>query len=97
MPYTSRVDNAVTKIEASRDWTKTQRQWLRRLGRALKEQPIGDLALVNEGAFAQNGGFDVINQAFDNRQPGLTSTMRLECCMTKYRDCEVLYAIARNG
>jgi type I restriction enzyme R subunit len=67
VPYTSRVDNAVTKIEASRDWTKTQRQWLRRLGRALKEQPIGDLALVNEGAFAQNGGFDVINQAFDNQ------------------------------
>ncbi len=67
VPYTSRVDNAVTKIEASRDWTKTQRQWLRRLGRALKEQPIGDPALVNEGAFAQNGGFDVINQAFDNQ------------------------------
>lgn len=67
VPYTSRVDNAVSKIEAARDWTKTQRQWLRRLGRALKEQPIGDPALLNEGAFAQQGGFDVINQAFDNQ------------------------------
>ena len=67
VPYTTCVDNAVTKIEASRDWTKTQRQWLRRLGRALKEQPIGDPALLSEGAFAQNGGFDVINQAFDNQ------------------------------
>ncbi|MDO6757043.1 type I restriction-modification system endonuclease [Phaeobacter inhibens] len=66
VPYTTRVDNAVAKIETSRNWTKTQRQWLRRLGRALKEQPIGDPALLNEGAFAQNGGFDVINQAFDN-------------------------------
>lgn len=67
VPYTTRVDNAVARIEASRDWTKTQRQWLRRLGRALKEQPIGDPALLKEGAFVQHGGFDVINQAFDNQ------------------------------
>jgi len=67
VPYTTRVDNAVAKIEVSRDWTKTQRQWLRRLGRSLKEQPIGDPALLNEGAFAQNGGFDVINLAFNNQ------------------------------
>lgn len=66
VPYTARVDSAVAQIEASRGWTKTQRQWLRRLGRALKEQPIGDPALLNEGAFVQHGGFDVINQAFDN-------------------------------
>lgn len=67
VPYTSRVDNAITKIEASRDWTPKQKQWLRRLGRALKDQPIGDPAILEEGAFRQHGGFEIIDRDFDNR------------------------------
>ncbi|MEL7470860.1 MAG: type I restriction-modification system endonuclease [Pseudomonadota bacterium] len=67
VPYRTRVENAVARIEGSRDWTRKQRQWLRRLGRTLQEQPIGDPSLLDEGAFAQNGGFAVINQDFDNQ------------------------------
>ena len=67
VPYTTRVDNAISRLESSREWTAKQKQWLRRLGRALKDQPIGDPALLEEGAFRQHGGFAVIDRDFDNK------------------------------
>ena len=67
VPYSTRVENAISKIEASRNWTNNQKQWLRRLGRALKDQPVGDPSLLDEGAFRQQGGFAIINQDFDNQ------------------------------
>ena len=72
VPYTSRVDNALARIEGSRDWTSKQKQWLRRIGRALKDQPVGDPSVLDEGAFRQQGGFDVINRDFDS---GLTAVL----------------------
>lgn len=67
VPYQSRVDNGVQRILASRDWTPEQKRWLQRIGRALREQPVGDPAMLAEPLFAQNGGFPVIDQAFDHR------------------------------
>lgn len=67
VPYQTRVDNAIARIEASREWTNKQRQWLRRLGRSLKEQPVGDRGLLEEGAFRQQGGFDTIDRDFDHQ------------------------------
>ena len=72
VPYTSRVDNAIERIERSRDWTRKQRQWLRRIARALKDQPVGDPSVLDEGAFRQHGGFAVIDRDFDN---GLTTVL----------------------
>ena len=66
VPYATRVENGVQKILASRNWTPKQTQWLNRIGRALKDQPVGDPALLSDPLFAQQGGFDVINQTFDS-------------------------------
>jgi type I restriction enzyme R subunit len=62
VPYETRVENAFRRMEASRDWAPKQRQWLRRLGRALKEQPVGDRSLLDEPAFLRQGGFDAIDR-----------------------------------
>jgi type I restriction enzyme, R subunit len=55
------------RIEASRSWTPKQKQWLRRVGRALKEQPVGDRAILEEPAFLRQGGFEAIDRDFGNR------------------------------
>lgn len=67
VPYEARVENGVQKILVSRDWTPVQKRWLQRIGRALKEQPVGDPVMLADPLFAQNGGFPVIDQAFDHR------------------------------
>lgn len=65
VPYATRVDNAIVKIEASRPWTVKQKEWLRRIGRALKDKPVADPTLLDQGAFADKGGFKRIAQEFD--------------------------------
>jgi type I restriction enzyme R subunit len=66
VPYEARVENALRRIEASRTWTSRQKQWLRRLGRALKEQPVSDRAILDEPAFLRQGGFEAIDRDFGN-------------------------------
>lgn len=65
IPYATRVDNAILKIEASRPWTQKQKEWLRRIGRALKDKPVADPTLLEQGAFADKGGFKYISREFD--------------------------------
>lgn len=67
VPYETRVANGVQKILASRDWTPVQKRWLQRIGRALKDQPVGDPIMLADPLFAQNGGLPVIDQAFDHK------------------------------
>ena len=64
VPYEARVEAGVARILASRDWTPKQRQWLGRIGRALRAQPVGDPELLAEPLFAQAGGFPVIDREF---------------------------------
>ncbi|MHB8886997.1 MAG: type I restriction-modification system endonuclease [Methylovirgula sp.] len=64
VPYAARVDSALTKIEAAKNWTPKQKQWLRRIGRVLKEQPVGDRAILSEPAFAAQGGFETVDAEF---------------------------------
>lgn len=66
VPYETRVENGVQRILASRDWTAKQRQWLTRIGRALKAQPVGDPEMLADPLFAQNGGFEAIDREFDH-------------------------------
>jgi len=66
VPYETRVENGVQRILASRNWTPKQRQWLTRIGRALKAQPVGDPELLQDPLFAQAGGFDVVDREFDS-------------------------------
>ncbi|MGV3554230.1 MAG: type I restriction-modification system endonuclease [Croceibacterium sp.] len=67
VPYQTRVDNGVQRILASRNWTPEQKRWLQRIGRALREQPVGDPAMLSDPLFAQNGGFPVVDNAFDHK------------------------------
>lgn len=67
VPYKTRVENAILKIEQSRNWTPKQKSWLRRIGRALQDKPVADASLLQQGAFAQMGGLAVIARDFDNR------------------------------
>jgi type I restriction enzyme R subunit len=65
VPYAQRVDKAIAKIEASRAWTPKQKDWLRRIGRALKDKPVADPTLLDQGVFADKGGFTRISKDFD--------------------------------
>jgi type I restriction enzyme, R subunit len=67
VPYEIRVENGVAAIIAGRTWTAKQKQWLTRIGRALKAQPVGDPAILAEPAYAQLGGFDLVDREFDNK------------------------------
>lgn len=67
VPYQTRVDNGVQRILAEREWTPEQKRWLQRIGRALREQPVGDPAMLADPLFAQNGGYPVVDHAFDHR------------------------------
>ena len=65
VPYATRVDRAIDKIERSRAWTQKQKEWLRRIGRALKDKPVADPTLLDQGSFADKGGFRRISEDFD--------------------------------
>jgi type I restriction enzyme R subunit len=56
----------VQRIIASRAWTPKQKQWLTRIGRALKGQPVGDPELLADPLFAQAGGFEAVDREFDH-------------------------------
>lgn len=64
--YETRVENGIQKILASRAWTQKQKQWLNRIGRVLKAQPVGDPEILSEPLFAQAGGFAVVDQEFNS-------------------------------
>ncbi|WP_342708779.1 type I restriction-modification system endonuclease [Bradyrhizobium sp. B124] len=66
VPYATRVENGVQQIIASRNWTAKQRQWLNRIGRALREQPVGDPEILADPLFAQAGGFEMVDREFDH-------------------------------
>jgi len=65
VPYEKRVDAAIEKIEASRDWTKRQKDWLRRIGRQLRYKPVADASILDAGEFSEKGGFKRISKEFD--------------------------------
>lgn len=66
VPYETRVENGVQRILASRSWTPKQKQWLTRIGRVLKAQPVGDPEILSDPLFAQAGGFEVIDREFNS-------------------------------
>ena len=66
VPYATRVENGVQRIIASRTWTAAQKQWLVRIGRVLKDQPVGDPEILTDPLFAQAGGFERVDREFDH-------------------------------
>lgn len=65
VPYEKRVDDAILRLEAKGGFTQKQKDWLRRIGRALKDKPVADPSLLDQGAFADKGGFARISLEFD--------------------------------
>lgn len=75
VPYAKRVDDAILRIEAKGTWTQKQRDWLRRIGRALKDKPVADPSLLDQGVFADKGGFARISKEFDDRLDDVLQTI----------------------
>ncbi len=68
IPYGERVDRAIRKIGAGRNWTPVQRQWLERIGKQLKIETIVDREAFDAGEFKkQGGGFRRIDRIFDGQ------------------------------
>lgn len=70
IPYADRVDAAIERIETSREWSKPQKNWLRRIGRALKDKPVADPTLLDQGVFADRGGYARISREFGEGELG---------------------------
>ena len=66
VPYETRVENGLQRILSSRPWTAKQKQWLVRIGRALKAQPVSDPEILSDPLFAQAGGFETVDREFDS-------------------------------
>jgi hypothetical protein len=67
VPYEMRVENGMKRLLEGRSWTPKQRQWLIRIARALKVQPVGEPAILSDPLFAQHGGFEVVDLEFGNQ------------------------------
>ena len=78
VPYATRVENALARIKASKPWTTKQTQWLDRIGRALKEQPVSDPSILDEPAFLAKGGFETVDRDFDHGLAPLLQDLNAE-------------------
>ncbi len=63
--FDNRVNYAMQRIMASKNWTQPQRQWLERIGKQFKENTLVDREAVDQGQFKEYGGFDRLNKVFD--------------------------------
>lgn len=63
--YELRVDAALARVLASRDWNATQRRWLERIAHQMKTDGVVDRATLDTGAFANQGGARALDAAFD--------------------------------
>ena len=67
VPYSERVDRAITRISASRAWNTAQRTWLKRIGDQFKHQTLLDATSFDEEQFRRDGGFKALNKKFDGK------------------------------
>jgi type I restriction enzyme R subunit len=68
VPWADRVNAAMNRITKRGAWSKPQRQWLERIGKAVALVGVADRALLDEGQFRQvTGGFDRMNRIFDGK------------------------------
>jgi type I restriction enzyme, R subunit len=62
--HMERIQTAMARIYAMKEWTAIQRQWLERIEKQLIAQTIMDREDFDRGAFAANGGFNRLNKIF---------------------------------
>ncbi|WP_322789199.1 type I restriction-modification enzyme R subunit C-terminal domain-containing protein [Thiohalocapsa halophila] len=59
MPFEQRVQGALQRILASREWTEPQRRWLTRIAKQLRQKLVVDRPALDQRLFGDWGGFDV--------------------------------------
>ena len=74
-PFDSRVDEAVTKILASKPWSRPQQEWLKRIAAQIKKEIIVDKEALNTAQFRDAGGFNRINKVFDGELSRILENM----------------------
>lgn len=67
IPFETRVDNALKKVLASQAWTTPQQKWLERIAKSVKESVVVDESTFAKGAYANQGGFRIVNEAFKGK------------------------------
>ena len=79
-PWAARVEEATGRLLARPGWTEVQRQWLGRIGRAVARMEVGaaDPALLDEGAFATQGGAKRADKVFDGGLAGVLGDLNEE-------------------
>ena len=65
VPYDERVEAAMRRILARRQWTEPQRRWLRRIGEQLQREIVVDRESLDHEPFQADGGFARLNRVFD--------------------------------
>ena len=60
------MKDAIENILSSKDWTKPQITWLRRIANQIIKETIVDNQTFDDGAFKDLGGFNYLNKVFDN-------------------------------
>ena len=74
-PYDQRVDAAVNEILASRDWSRPQQQWLKRIASQMKKEIVVDKDALNKAQFREAGGFNRINKIFNGELSQILENM----------------------
>jgi hypothetical protein len=64
VPYRERVQGAMRRILASRQWSDPQRRWLRRIGEQLEQEIVVDREALDQEPFRADGGFVRLNKVF---------------------------------
>ncbi len=71
IPYHDRVQGAVRRILASRQWTEIQKRWLKRIGEQLEREIVVDRSALDEEPFRADGGFARLNRIFDGNMEAI--------------------------
>lgn len=78
IPYQERVNNALSKVINSRNWTTPQRKWLERIGKQLRAETIVDRDALERGEFKAQGGFARLNKIFQGQLQQILSEINAE-------------------
>ncbi len=73
VPYAERVESAMRRILASRQWTDPQRRWLRRVGEQLQHEIVVDREALDQEPFRADGGFMRLNRVFGGKLESVLS------------------------
>lgn len=66
LPFDTRVDKALNKIKASKNWNEAQLSWLERLAVSIKQQVVLDDTTFKTGNYRRSGGKRKLENIFED-------------------------------